>query len=98
MMRPLSVLPLALVLAASFPAASVAEDTADECRKMAVEEEVAPEDLEDYIAECLAVIQSESPEEAAQAMDRPDQIAPDAGKVPDAGKAPDAGSAPAKKP
>jgi hypothetical protein len=81
-------MPLAIFLAAAFPALSLADDPADECRKMAVEEEVAPEDLEDYIAECLAVIQSESPEEAAQAMDQQDQSAPEPASAPAASAPP----------
>jgi hypothetical protein len=82
MMRSLSVLPLALFLGAALPALSRAEEPADECRKMAVEEEVAPEDLEDYIAECLAVIQSEGSEDAADAMAPPDEAAPKPGTAP----------------
>ncbi|WP_295452946.1 hypothetical protein [uncultured Thiodictyon sp.] len=76
MKRSLPVLPLAIFLAAGYPTLSLAEDTAAECRKMAAEEEVAPEDMEDYIAECLAVVQSETPEEAVTAMDKADAGAP----------------------
>lgn len=68
MTRSMYYLPLALVLAAGSPTLCLAEDMAkdmvDECRKLAVEEEVAPEDMDDYIAECLAVIQSDAPEDA----------------------------------
>lgn len=64
MTRLLYCLPLALVLAAGPPTLCLAEDMVDECRKLAVEEEVAPEDMDDYIAECLAVIQSDVPEDA----------------------------------
>jgi hypothetical protein len=81
MMRSLSVLPLALFLGAAFPVLSRADDTADECRKMAVEEEVAPEDLEDYIAECLAVIQSEGSEDTADATQPEEEAAPEPGSV-----------------
>lgn len=65
MKRSLYCLPLALVLAAGSPALCLAQDMADECRKLAVEEEVAAEDMDDYIAECLAVIQSDAPEDAS---------------------------------
>jgi hypothetical protein len=82
MMRSLSILPLALFLGAAIPASSRADETADECRKMAVEEEVAPEDLEDYIAECLAVIQSEGAEDAADAATPEEEAAPAAGSAP----------------
>jgi hypothetical protein len=68
MKRSLYCLPLALVLAAGAPSLCLAQDVAkdmlDECRKLAIEEEVAPEDMDDYIAECLAVIQSDVPEDA----------------------------------
>ncbi len=75
MMRSFYALPLAALLAIGCPTLSLADDTADQCRKMAAEEEVAPEDMEDYIAECLAVVQSESPEEGAAAMERLDSAA-----------------------
>jgi hypothetical protein len=84
MTRSLSVLPFALFLAAAYPGLGRADDPADQCRKMAVEEEVAPEDMEDYIAECLAVVQSETPEDAADAMAPPDETAPEPGSAPDA--------------
>lgn len=79
MTRLLPVLPLAVCLAAAFPNLGFADDAADECRKMAMEEEVAPEDLEDYIAECLAVVQSESPDEAGEGMEEPEEMAPEEG-------------------
>jgi hypothetical protein len=64
-MKPvLRSIPLALILAASCPSPSLA-DSDEECRKMAAEEEVAAEDLEDYLAECMAVIDSDSPDAAA---------------------------------
>ena len=54
MKRSLYCLPLALVLAAGAPSLCLAQDVAkdmlDECRKLAIEEEVAPEDMDDYIA------------------------------------------------
>jgi hypothetical protein len=63
MTRLLYILPFAIVLAVGSPTLCLADDMADECRKLAAEEEVAPEDMDDYIAECLAVIQSDSPED-----------------------------------
>lgn len=47
MMRSLYVLPLAALLAAGYPALAPADDMAEQCRKMAAEDEVAPEDMED---------------------------------------------------
>jgi uncharacterized protein Yka (UPF0111/DUF47 family) len=82
MMRLLTTLPLALFLAAAFPVCSLADDTADACRQMAIDDEVAPEDMEDYIAECLAVVQSDSPEEAVEAMEQLEAITPDAAPDP----------------
>ena len=96
MTRSLSVLPLALFLAGAFPAVSLAEDMADECRKLAVEEEVAPEDMEDYIAECLAVVQSESAAEAADAMANLNEIVPEPEVGPPADGASQPEGAPAK--
>jgi len=86
MIRSLYILPLAAVLAVGYPPLSLADEMADQCRKMAAEEEVAPEDLEDYIAECLAVVQSESPEEGAAAMERLD--ADGSGETPAAAEPP----------
>ena len=63
MTRSLYILPFAIALVVGSPTLCVADDMADECRKLAVEEEVAPEDMDDYIAECLAVIQSDAPED-----------------------------------
>jgi hypothetical protein len=77
MTRSLSVLSLIALLAIALPLPSLADATEDECRRMAVEDEVAPEDLDDYIAECIAVVQSESADDAEQAMDRPDTDTPD---------------------
>ena len=69
MKRSLYILPLALLLTTGYPPLTLADDAANECRKMAAEEEVAPEDMEDYIAECLAVVQSEVPGDAAAALE-----------------------------
>ena len=86
MMRSRYVLPLAAFLAVGYPTLSLADATADECRKMAAEEEVAPEDMEDYIAECLAVVQSESSEEGTEATDHPNAVG--AGNAPAASEPP----------
>ncbi len=83
MTRLLSALPLALFLAAAFPVFSLAEDTADACRQMAIDDEVAPEDMDDYIAECLAVVQSDSPEEAGEAMEQLEAITTGTDAAPD---------------
>ncbi len=64
----LRVISIAMLLALAGPVPSFA-DTAAECRKMAAEEEVPAEDLEDYLAECLAVEDSEAPDEGAPAGD-----------------------------
>ena len=69
MSRSRYVLPLAALLVTAYPVTTLADDAVDECRRMAAEEEVAAEDMEDYIAECLAVIQSAGSEDAAEAMD-----------------------------
>ena len=76
-MKPaLRVIPFALILAASVPLPSLA-DSAEECRQMAAEEEVPAEDLEDYLAECMAVVDSESPDAAASEAPAPSDDAPD---------------------
>ncbi len=97
MMRSLYVLPLAALLAVGYPALVPADDMAEQCRKMAAEDEVAPEDMEDYIAECLAVVQAESAEDAAEAMERMDSAAAGDGGEPAATPAPKP-AAPAAKP
>jgi hypothetical protein len=71
-MKPaLRLVPLALILAAAIPLPSLA-NTAEDCRKAAAEDEVAAEDLEDYLAECIAAIQSDSGDED----EAPDNAAP----------------------
>ncbi len=62
-------------LIAAVPLPSLA-DSAAECRKMAAEEEVPAEDLEDYLAECMAVIESDSPDAAASEAPAPSDGAP----------------------
>ncbi|HYN76431.1 MAG TPA: hypothetical protein VES73_01395 [Lamprocystis sp. (in: g-proteobacteria)] len=88
MTRARAILPLAVFLAAALPAWSRADDTADACRQLAVEDEVAPEDMNDYIAECLAVVQSDSAEEATDAMAQMDELAPESGEAPPVAPAP----------
>jgi hypothetical protein len=83
MTRLLSALPLALFMAAAFPVFSLTDETADACRQMAIDDEVAPEDLEDYIAECLAVVQSDSPQEAEEAMEQIEAITSGTDAAPD---------------
>lgn len=53
-----------LMLAAWVPWA--AADPAEDCRQMAAEESVPVEDLEDYVAECIAMMENEYPEEAEE--------------------------------
>ena len=38
--------------------------SAEDCRQMAAEEAVPVEDLEDYIAECVAMVENEYPDES----------------------------------
>ena len=64
MKSALRVIPFAMILFAAVPLPCLA-DSAAECRKMAAEEEVPAEDLEDYLAECMAVVDSDSPDAAA---------------------------------
>ena len=96
-MKPsLYVLPLTLFLAAGYPTLTLAEDAAAECRKMAAEEEVPAEDMEDYIAECLAVVQSEAPDDAAAPMEDTDANGPGAApEMPQPAVSPAAKPAPA---
>jgi hypothetical protein len=76
-MKPsLRLVPLALLLAAAAPLPSLA-DSASECRQAAREDEVAAEDLEDYLAECMAAVDSESGDAAA--AEAPEGDAPTAG-------------------
>lgn len=51
----------------------VAADPAEDCRQMAAEEAVPTEDLEDYIAECVAMIENEYPEEAVELIPEPER-------------------------
>jgi hypothetical protein len=41
---------------------------------MAEEEEVPAEDMEDFIAECIAVVEADDPDDASEAMERMDNI------------------------
>ena len=67
---------LALVPWAPWAAAEPAED----CRQMAAEASVPVEDLEDYIAECIAMIENAYPEEAEELI--PEPMEPGAEGVP----------------
>jgi hypothetical protein len=55
-------------------AAPTLADVREDCRKMAEEEEVPAEDMEDFIAECVAVVESDDPAEATEAMERLEAI------------------------
>jgi hypothetical protein len=64
---------LALLLTLGLAAPSRADIEAD-CRAMAQEDEVPAEDLEDYIAECVAAADTEMPEEGEdEPADRPSE-------------------------
>jgi hypothetical protein len=53
---------LALVAVAPWAVAGPAE----ECRQMAAEDAVSAEDLEDYIAECIAMMENRYPDDAGE--------------------------------
>jgi len=57
-----------------------AADPAEDCRQMAAEEAVPVEDLDDYIAECIAMMENEYPEEAGDFVPEPE--GPDASDTP----------------
>jgi hypothetical protein len=66
-----------ICLLTAFALASLAPwavaDTAEDCRQMAAEESVPAEDLEDYVAECIAMIENEyPPEEAGELIPEPE--------------------------
>lgn len=82
----LRLVPIALLLGSVAPLPCQA-DSAAECRRMAVEEEVPAEDLEDYLAECLAVIDSESGGGEGQAEEEGDEGAEPAQSPPTQGPA-----------
>lgn len=46
-------------------------EPAEDCRQMAAEESVPVEDLDDYIAECIAMLENEYPEEAEELLLEP---------------------------
>ncbi|MGE5154028.1 MAG: hypothetical protein ACM3ST_08435 [Bdellovibrio bacteriovorus] len=71
---------LALAPLAPLSAADLAED----CRQMAAEEAVPVEDLADYIAECVAMLENEYPDEGGEGEESmPETDAPDGGGSPE---------------
>jgi hypothetical protein len=60
---------LALVAVAPWAVAG----TAEECRQMAVEDAVPAEDLEDYIAECIAMMENRYPDDAGEYVPDPEE-------------------------
>ena len=58
---PIAICALALALLA--PPIPLMADTEDECREMAADEEVPAEDMEDFMAECLAAASSDEAED-----------------------------------
>lgn len=58
--------PLCLFATLAVLAPWVAADPAEDCRQMAAEESVPVEDLDDYVAECIAMIENEYPEEVEE--------------------------------
>jgi len=67
MTRPVLALLFAVLPFAVSPV-PVSADTAEACRQMAAEDEVPPEDMEDYLAECMAVVESATPEEEGEGL------------------------------
>jgi hypothetical protein len=80
MKHPLLAIGLAGTLALATLASWAAGDPAEDCRQMAAEEAVPVEDLDDYIAECIAMMENEYPEEAG--MPIPDAEGAEAGEAP----------------
>ena len=74
--------PLCLVGALTL-APLAAADTAEDCRQMAAEESVPVEDLDDYVAECVAMLENDYPDETGEAEELlPETEAPDGGGSP----------------
>lgn len=69
---PITIL-LAALLGLALAAPTLA-DVRDDCRVMAEEEEVPAEDMEDFIAECVAVVEADDPAAASEAMERMEAI------------------------
>jgi hypothetical protein len=70
---------LTLAPLTSLPAADLAED----CRQMAAEEAVPVEDLSDYIAECVSMLENDYPDEGGETEESiPETEAPDGGGAP----------------
>lgn len=60
-------------------------DTDEDCRQMAAEESVPVEDLEDYVAECVAMLENDYPDENGEAEELiPETEAPEGGGAPTA--------------
>jgi hypothetical protein len=79
-LRPIC-LAAAMGLAALAPVAVADPD--EDCRQMAAEEAVPVEDLEDYIAECVAMLENDYPDEAEGTEEFiPETEAPDGGGAP----------------
>jgi hypothetical protein len=74
---------IAVALAPLAPLA--AADLAEDCRQMAAEEAVPVEDLADYIAECVAMLENDYPDESEGII--PGEEEPEA-EVPEAGESP----------
>lgn len=72
--------PLCLFAALALLSPWAATEPAEDCRQMAVEESVPVEDLEDYIAECIAMMESDYPEEAEEYIPEPED--PEASEAP----------------
>jgi hypothetical protein len=74
--------PICLVGALALAPLALA-DTVEDCRQMAAEESVPVEDLEDYVAECVAMLENAYPDETGEAEELiPETGAPDGGGVP----------------
>lgn len=83
MMQALRPICLAGALALAPLAPLVFADPVEDCRQMAAEEAVPVEDLEDYIAECVAMLENDYPDEAEGAEEFiPETEAPDGGDSP----------------
>lgn len=72
--------PLCLFAALALLSPWAAAEPAEDCRQMAEEESVPAEDLDDYIAECIAMMESDYPEEGEEYIPEPED--PDASEVP----------------
>lgn len=90
MKHPLRPVCLAGALALAPLAPMAAADLAEDCRQMAAEEAVPVEDLADYIAECVAMLENEYPEESEGLIpgaDEPESEEPES-EEPESGESP----------